>query len=97
MSRDDLQLALQEISSLASTATAIALAAGRPGAETLQSLEAAHGVISGLFMSSKSDISKLMQRDTNLAQKYEHVRVQLSQVARQQSSTGSYSDTKQLQ
>jgi hypothetical protein len=97
MSRDDLQLALREISGLASTATAIGLAAGRPGAEVLQSLEAAHGVISSLFMSSKSDISELMERDTKLAQKYEHIRVQLSQVARQQSSSGAYTDTRQLQ
>jgi hypothetical protein len=97
MSRDDLQLALREISGLASTATAIALAAGRPGAEALQSLEAAHGVISGLFMSSKSDISKLMERDTNLAQTYENIRLKLLQVTRQQSSAGGYSDTKQIQ
>jgi len=97
MSRDDLQLALREISGLASTATAIALAAGRPGVEALKSLEAAHGVISGLFMSSKSDISKLKQRDTNLAKKYDHIRVRLSQVARQQSSAGAYSATRELQ
>ena len=73
MSRDDLQLALREISGLASTATAIGLAPGRPGAEVLQSLDAAHGVISGLFMNSKSDFSKLMERDANLARKYEHI------------------------
>jgi hypothetical protein len=97
MSRDDLQLALREISGLASTATAIGLAPGRPGAEVLQSLDAAHGVISGLFMNSKSDISKLMERDANLARKYEHIRVQLSQVVRQQKSSGAYSDTRQLQ
>lgn len=93
MSTADLQLALREVSGLASTATALALAAGRPSIEALQSLEAAHGLISGLFMSSKSDISKLKDRDLGLALNYEHIRTQVSQLAREQSQSEVSSST----
>lgn len=95
MSTADLQLALREVSGLASTATALALAAGRPSVEALQSLEAAHGLISGLFMSSKSDISRLKERDPELALNYEHIRAQVSKLAREQSQSDLSSSTRQ--
>lgn len=97
MSSEDLQEALREVSGLAGLATTTALATGRPVLEALRALEAAHCIISGLFMSSKSDIPELRAVNPGLASKYDRLRSELAYLSRDQGKRGDFFKSRNLQ
>lgn len=97
MSSEDLQEALRQVSGLAGLATATALATNRSAVEALQGLEATHCIISGLFMSSKSDISELRAVNARLASKYDRLRAELAYLAKDQRARGDFFRYRNLQ
>ncbi|KAK6530150.1 hypothetical protein TWF694_003518 [Orbilia ellipsospora] len=68
---------LTEFSDLASTAAAAALEAGKDGGHALQLLELGRGVIAGMLMDMRGDISELQQQHPNLAKSFISVRDRL--------------------
>ncbi|CVK91910.1 uncharacterized protein FMAN_06977 [Fusarium mangiferae] len=95
LDRSDQEHALGGISGLSSYATSIALAAGSDASQALQLQEAGRGVITGLTISARNDISDLEAQAPDIAAEYKSCRDSLSsqtQVAslikRSASSTG---------
>lgn len=73
----DKQHILAEYSGLASLAAAAALNAGRSPEHALQQLELGRGVISGLLLEMRSDLSELQERFPDLAAKFGNLRDEL--------------------
>ncbi|KAI2467022.1 CHAT domain-containing protein [Annulohypoxylon bovei var. microspora] len=90
MSTEDLRQTLRAVSGVASTATSVALAAGRSGTHALQILGGAHCIVAGLFVDQKSDISQLRAADPALAQRLEDVRTKLSCLSKQQQKSAEF-------
>ncbi|QYS95109.1 hypothetical protein H0G86_002423 [Trichoderma simmonsii] len=92
ISPQDLQLTLSQISGLATFAAAISLEADKSPYEALRSLEQARCVISGLSMSSKTDLSTLREIDPDLANRYNDLRLRLAEVSQQMKVEGAYQE-----
>ncbi|RTE76982.1 hypothetical protein BHE90_008560 [Fusarium euwallaceae] len=73
----DKQAILSSYSGLASLAAAAALNAGKPPEHALQLLELGRGVIAGLLMEMRLDISDLEDKFPALAEKFENLREEL--------------------
>ncbi|KAK6538619.1 hypothetical protein TWF694_010197 [Orbilia ellipsospora] len=70
MRNTDKQASVEEFFGLASMAAAIALNAGKEPFAALMLLEQGRGVVSGLVMEMRSDISQLEAQDSNLAKEF---------------------------
>ncbi|KAH7493926.1 hypothetical protein FOMA001_g39 [Fusarium oxysporum f. sp. matthiolae] len=90
LSVEDLQQTLRQITGLSSFAASVALEANHPAFEALQSLEAGRCIISGLSMSSKSDVTALSEKNKKLADEYDGIRGRLAAVSKQLNVTGEY-------
>ncbi|KAF3064943.1 hypothetical protein GL218_02143 [Daldinia childiae] len=77
LSPADMQSLLADLSGLASTAAAVALNAGEEPREALRLLELGRGVISGLLMDMRGDISDLKLKYPKLADKFTLLRDEL--------------------
>ena len=97
ISTQDLQQTLRQVSGLSTFAASIALEAGHSPFEALKSLEAARCVIAEQSMSSKTDISELRRVDSDLANKYDDLRTQLTQSSRHLKLPGNYRGARKLQ
>ncbi|KAH0558763.1 hypothetical protein GP486_004594 [Trichoglossum hirsutum] len=73
----DKQYALREFAGLASVAAAIALNAGKEAHHALKLLELGRGVISGLLLEMRSDISALREQHAELAKEFTSLRDEL--------------------
>jgi tetratricopeptide (TPR) repeat protein len=73
-SRQDLQHTLQQLSNSASLAASVFLKAGRSPLEALQILEQGRGVIAGLVVDSRSDVSSLRELHPDLYMDYTRLR-----------------------
>jgi tetratricopeptide (TPR) repeat protein len=73
-SRQDLQHTLQQLSGSASLAASVFLKAGRSPLEALQILEQGRGVIAGLVVDSRSDVSSLREMHPDLYLQYTRLR-----------------------
>ncbi|KAI1009831.1 hypothetical protein LB504_003019 [Fusarium proliferatum] len=78
LDRSDQEHALGGISGLSSYATSIALAAGSDASQALQLQEAGRGVITGLTISARNDISDLEAEAPEIATEYKTCRDLLS-------------------
>ncbi|KAF5600699.1 hypothetical protein FPANT_2145 [Fusarium pseudoanthophilum] len=81
LERSDQEHALSGISGLSSYATSIVLEAGADASRALQLQEAGRGVIAGLAISSRNDISDLEAHAPELAAEYRNCRYLLSSQA----------------
>jgi tetratricopeptide (TPR) repeat protein len=97
ISTQDLQQTLSQVSGLAGFAASIALEAGHSPFEALQSLETARCIISGVTISSRTDISELRKINSNLANRYENLRVSLADVSRELQRPGAYRGARKRQ
>ena len=79
----DKQHILGEFSGLASMAAATALNAGREARHALELLELGRGVIAGLLLDLRTDISKLKEQHPKLAQNFEYLRDELDSSGRE--------------
>ncbi|KAH8672328.1 CHAT domain-containing protein [Ilyonectria robusta] len=66
----DMQGLHVDVPGLASTAAAVALSAGKSPEDALQLLELGHGVIAGLLMDMRRDISDLKLKEPELAERF---------------------------
>ncbi|KAI1145614.1 CHAT domain-containing protein [Nemania diffusa] len=97
LSPDDLRATLAQISGLSSLATSVALEVNKPPYEALMTLEVSRCIISGLFMSSKSDTTQLRLRDEKLAEEYETIRRSLVEARMVNSSNEHWRDQARIQ
>lgn len=73
-SRDDLQHTLRELWGIASLASSVYIKAGRPPIEVLQALEQGRGVVAGLMMDFRSDLSDLKDKHPEVEARYGKLR-----------------------
>jgi tetratricopeptide (TPR) repeat protein len=73
----DKQHMLREFTGLASMAAAITLKAGKESHHALELLELGRGVIAGLLLEMRTDISDLKQRHRKIAEEFESLRDEL--------------------
>ncbi|KAH6971242.1 CHAT domain-containing protein [Ilyonectria sp. MPI-CAGE-AT-0026] len=97
LSVEDLQQTLGQISGLSSFAASTALEANHSAFEALQSLEAGRCIISGLSMSSKSDVTPLREKNKALADEYDGIRARLSEVSEQLNTASTYQQARARQ
>ncbi|PNP78571.1 hypothetical protein FNYG_08083 [Fusarium nygamai] len=90
LSVEDLQHTLRQVSGLSSFAASVALEANHSAFEALQSLESGRCIISGLSMSSKSDVTALSEKNKKLADEYDGIRARLAEVSKQFNKAGAY-------
>ncbi|PNP51841.1 hypothetical protein THARTR1_07610 [Trichoderma harzianum] len=82
LDRADAQTLLAEFAGLGSLAAATALSAGKTPEEALQLLEHGRGVIAGLLMDMRSDISHLQLKHPTLAKQFQLLRDELDAPAK---------------
>jgi ankyrin repeat protein/tetratricopeptide (TPR) repeat protein len=78
LERDDQQHALSGLSGLSSLAASAILQAGRTASESLEILEAGRGIISGLAINVRNDVSQLGEQYPDLCFKYTELREKIS-------------------
>ncbi|KAH6988387.1 hypothetical protein EDB80DRAFT_865374 [Ilyonectria destructans] len=81
LARGDQQYALKGFSETASLAASCALQLGKSDAEALEILESGRGIISGLVINERNDVSELELVDNDLAAKYDLLRDRISQLS----------------
>ncbi|KAJ4013303.1 hypothetical protein NW752_007599 [Fusarium irregulare] len=77
LKQSDMQEMLSPASGLATEAATVALNAGRPLPEVLSILELGRGVIAGLLIDSRGDLSHLREKHPSLADTFEKLRKEL--------------------
>ncbi|VBB73370.1 Putative protein of unknown function [Podospora comata] len=93
LNHNDKQHVLADSAGLASIAAAVALNAGKKPSHALQLLELGRGIIAGLLMDMRGDISDLKREYPDFAYKFISLRDELDSLADQSASTVSSDNT----
>ncbi|OCK82197.1 hypothetical protein K432DRAFT_349410 [Lepidopterella palustris CBS 459.81] len=80
LNRKDQEHIITELNGLAALACSIALQTGKSASKSLELLELSRGVILGLSIDCRSDLSDLMAVNPGLCQKFEHLREMVNSV-----------------
>jgi tetratricopeptide (TPR) repeat protein len=78
LARDDQQHVLKDFSGLSALAATAALRANRSDEHAIEILEAGRGVMAGLIMDARSDLSDLAKKHSEIADKYRWLRDRVS-------------------
>ncbi|KAL0631008.1 hypothetical protein Q9L58_010144 [Maublancomyces gigas] len=77
LGRNDQEHQLSALSNIAAQAISAALAAGKQASHCLTFLELGRGIINGLIMDCRSDISELKSKNPDMFERFDHLRIEI--------------------